>query len=58
MEKFKIALELYEETFDDSFPTFPLTGISEDEIIDIINKCVTEKRDVYDMGFLSLDTIY
>ena len=53
------ALELYEQTFDDSFPMFPMMGKPPDEVIHIINKCVYEKKDVYDMGFLSLkDTVY
>lgn len=60
MKTFDEALELYEKTFDDSFPTIPMSGKSNEEIIDIINKCVNEKKDVYDMGYLSLndDTIY
>lgn len=60
MDKMNEALELYEKTFDDSFPTIPMSGKSPDEIIEIINKCVSEKKDVYDMGYLSLDnnTIY
>ncbi len=59
MNELDEALELYEQTFNDSFPMFPMMGKPPDEVIDIINKCVSEKKDVYDMGFLSLkDTVY
>ncbi|WP_288895116.1 hypothetical protein [uncultured Megasphaera sp.] len=50
------AIELYEKTFDDSFPTIPvLTDKSKIEVMEIINKCISEGKDVYDMGYLSLD---
>lgn len=54
------ALEIYEQTFGDSFPMIPLMGKKPSEVVDIINKCVSEKKDVYDMGYLSLnhDVIY
>ena len=45
-EKLLQALELYENTFDDSFPTIPMSGRTEEEMIDMINKCVSEKKDV------------
>ena len=47
------ALKVYEETFDDSFPMFPMMGTPPDEVVKMINKCVSEKKDVYDMGYLS-----
>ena len=49
------ALDRYRDVFDDNFPTVPFMGASEDEIIEMINKCIAEKKDVYDMGYLSLD---
>lgn len=50
------AIELYEKTFDDSFPTIPvLTDKFKAEVVEIINKCISEGKDVYDMGYLSLD---
>ncbi|EFD94423.1 hypothetical protein HMPREF0889_1407 [Megasphaera lornae] len=50
------AIELYEKTFDDSFPTIPvLRDKSKIEVMEIINKCISEGKDVYDMGYLSLD---
>ena len=51
------ALELYENTFD-SFPTIPMSGRTEEEMIDMINKCVAAKKDVYDMGYLDIDAVY
>lgn len=51
------ALELYEKTFDDTFPTIPLMMENSDEkVVEIINSCISENKDVYDMGYLSLDS--
>ena len=60
MNELDKALELYEQTFDDSFPMFSMMTKPPDEVVDIINKCVSAKKDVYDMGYLSLndDTMY
>lgn len=60
MNELDNALELYEKTFDDSFPMFSMIGTPPKEVVQIINKCVREKKDVYDMGYLTLDgnTIY
>ena len=60
MTELEKALESYENTFDDSFPMFPMMGKEQDEVVGIINKCIEEKKDVYDMGYLSLndDVIY
>ncbi len=52
------ALEQYEKTFDDSFPMFTFMGTSESDVIEMINKCISENKDVYEMGYLSLDTVY
>lgn len=52
------AMNVYEQTFDDSFPMAVFSGTSPEEVVDIINKCVSEKKDVYDMGYLTLDGIY
>lgn len=50
------AIELYEKTFDDLFPTIPvLTDKFKAEVVEIINKCISEGKDVYDMEYLSLD---
>lgn len=44
------------KTFDDSFPTIPLLmDKSKTEVVEIINKCISEGKDVYDLGYLSLD---
>lgn len=58
MEKLDKALELYERTFDDSFPTSAMITTPPYEVINIIEKCVSENKDVYDMGYLSLDDVY
>lgn len=53
-----LQLELYEKTSDDSFPTIPMSGRTEEEMIDIIGKCVSEKKDVYDLGYLDIEAVY
>lgn len=59
MSELDAALELYDKTFDDSFPTIPLLMENSDEkVIEIINKCISEKKDVYELGYLSEDAIY
>lgn len=56
MTELDAALKLYEQIFDDSFPTIPLLMDNSDEkVVEIINKCISENKDVYDMGYLSLD---
>ena len=57
-EKLQKAYELYKKTFNDNFPTVPLAdSMTEGEIIDLIDECVEEKKDVYDLGYLKLDDI-
>ena len=55
MNELDKALELYEQTFDDSFPMFSMVTKPPDEVVDIINKCDSAKKDVYNMGYLSLN---
>lgn len=57
-DKLLQVLELYENTFDDSFPTIPMSGRTEEEMIDMINKCVAAKKDVYEMGYLDIKAVY
>lgn len=57
-DKLLQALDLYEKAFDDSFPTIPMSGRTEEEMIEIINKCVSAKKDVYDMGYLDMEKVY
>lgn len=49
------ALKKYEEMFEDDFPTFSMSGLEEGEMLKIINKCITEEKDVYELGYLTLD---
>lgn len=52
------ALNRYYDTFDDSFPMAAMSGYEESEVIEIIDKCISEKKDVYDLGYLSVDGTY
>ena len=58
MKEFDEALELYEKEFGESFPMASMMTTEPSEVIEIINKCIAAKKDVYDMGYLSLDSIY
>ncbi len=58
MNDFDDALELYEQTFDDTFPMAMMSGYEPKEVIDIIEKCVKENKDVYDIGILDVKSIY
>ena len=59
MDKLDKALELYEKTFSESFPTIPLLmDNSDDEVVEMINKCVSQNKDVYGMRFLDEKAIY
>lgn len=52
------ALKKYEDRFD-SFPTIPLMLSRTDaEIIAIIQNCLDEDKDVYDLRYMNLDTDY
>lgn len=57
-EKLNDAYRKYKENFNDDFPTIPLAETMEDdEIIEMIEECIEEKKDVYELGYLSLDDI-
>lgn len=57
-EKLKKAYEKYKKKFNDDFPTIPLAeSMSEEEIMAMIDECISNNKDVYDMGYLSLDDI-
>ena len=49
-------LQEYSERFDDGFPMMPLGwGRSENEIISIIDRCLKEGKDVYELGYVTDD---
>ena len=55
-EKLSKAFEQYKTAFGDEFPTIPIAvSRTEEEVIEIINKCVNTNRDVYDLGYVSLE---
>lgn len=54
-EKLQKALERYKKKFNDDFPTIPFDSREDEEVIDIIDECIEENKDVYDLGYLSLD---
>lgn len=58
MDKLSKALDSYEKTFEDTFPTFQMMSKSPEEIIEIIEECISKKKDVYELGYLKLDNDY
>lgn len=49
-------LIMYEKTFGDSFPTYPLCLTrSDEEVIKIIDRCLDEEKTVYELGYLKED---
>ena len=46
MSEFEKLNQDYLEMFDDSFPTIPFMGESEENIIKIIKRCLNEGKDV------------
>lgn len=46
----------YDKKFNESFPTYPLLmEKTEDEVIKIIDECLTKNKDVYELGYLEDD---
>ena len=46
----------YTERFDDGFPMIPLKwGRSDKEVVAIIDRCLKEGKDVYELGYLKDD---
>lgn len=58
MNELDKAQKLYEEKFNDIFPTFPFMGIEPEELLKMINECIVANKDAYDMGYVSLDATY
>lgn len=49
------AVDAYNERFEDGFPSRPLLSRPEKEVIKIVETCLKENKDVYEMGYLKLD---
>lgn len=51
----------YAERFGDGFPSYQLArGRTDDEVIDIIKRCLAEGKDAYALGLVTddLDVLY
>ncbi len=55
MNKLEKLKKKYIEKFDDYFPNI---GISEEKEIEIIEKCLKEDKDAYDLGYFDLNNLY
>ncbi len=50
------AFKAYRKQFYDDFPTIPLMrGRTDREVIEMIERCISSKKDVYDLGYLELE---
>lgn len=49
------AIEEYNKVFEDGFPSIPLLKKPESEIIEMVETCIRENKDVYEMGYLESD---
>lgn len=54
-ENEKEAVKAYNEKFEDAFPSIPLLSRPEKEVIEIVESCINNNKDVYEMGYLKLD---
>lgn len=52
------TVDRYDKVFDDLFPTIPLLEKPYKKVIEIINRCISEKKDVYKLEYLSENVIY
>ena len=49
-------LDAYAEKFGDGFPMMPLAwGRTDDEVIEIIDDCLSNGKDVYELGYVEDD---
>ncbi len=49
-------MKKYGKVFGDGFPTIPLAwAYKDDELCDIIKKCLEEKKDAYELGYVTTD---
>lgn len=51
-------LAKYIEAFDDGFPMYQLgRGRTDDEIVEIIKRCLKAGKDAYELGLVELDDV-
>lgn len=52
-------IDKYDDVFPDGFPTIPLArGRSKEEVAEIIDNCIKQGKDVYELGYLENDLEY
>ena len=56
MAELEDVMEKYFNVFGDCFPTIPLAwGRSKEELKAMVERCIKENKDAYDMGYLKLE---
>lgn len=63
MSEFQKVFKEYANTFGDNFPMYQLgRDRSEDEVVEMIKRCLDEGKDVYELGYLpdpsKTDSVY
>lgn len=52
-------IQIYENKIGEEFPTYPLVlERTEEEVIDIIDKCLEKGKNVYELKYLKEDVVY
>jgi hypothetical protein len=57
-EKLNKALDLYADHFNGSFPMFAMSAEPIDKVVEFIEECIQEDKDVYELGYLGEDAVY
>ena len=63
MRKLNDLILKYKEITKSAFPSYPLLNRPEEEVMEILTKCIDEKKSVYELGILpdpseNLDIFY
>lgn len=63
MENLKDMILKYKEITQSAFPSYPLLNRPEEEVLEILTRCIEEKKTVYELGILpdpseNLDIFY
>ncbi len=55
----KEKIQMYEKKIGDEFPSYPIMlNNTDEEVIDIIDKCLEKGKNVYELGYLKKDAVY
>ncbi len=58
MDKVEEAIKEYRKKFKSSFPLSAFKSYEPDDLVELINRCIFENKDVYDIGILNLNDMH